>query len=167
MTTAPDRFHFWKIFGAEIEGVCLWFDRKEFQDKIDQDKSKDSSLKSDEVIYKTVSDLDNCKVLSKLPFSKRDQYGDEQEYRIFREFECADPTNEANYEFNPKSLKRIYFNSWLGNDSYEALRCKTIEKLKPNYGHIPIKGKKIAFYKIEYLNMKIGSTQLKIWNSRE
>ncbi len=79
LTMAKDRFHFWDIFGKRENGVCLWFDKAELL----ADIHKDQSLVANNVQYKLPKELRELEP-RRIPFAKRKQYQDEDEFRVLR-----------------------------------------------------------------------------------
>jgi hypothetical protein len=122
LTEAPDRFHFWTVFGGERNGVCLWFDREALL----ADVNADDSVRGQSVRYLRPKELSKVSV-AELPFSKRSQYEDESEFRIIRSQDDQCRVESDTFEFSANSLKRVYFNSWL--NSAELVREK--EKIQP------------------------------------
>lgn len=118
LTGAPDRFHFWYIFGKKQEGVCLWFEK----DTLCGDIARDNTLKARMVNYlsaRRIRDVAPCC----LPFTKREQYKDECEFRVVRHRKALHPPDDK-FTFCAASLKRIYLNPWL---SYEQAKKKKLE----------------------------------------
>lgn len=134
LTEAPDRNHFWEIFGKCELGVCLWFDKSELVKDIDNDPC----LRGDLVTYYTPNKLIKKCNFSDLPFAKRAQYTDEQEYRVLRECELPSDGKNRGITFSPQSLKRIYFNSWLDSTAYRMEKRKIEQLNSLTYGHIKI-----------------------------
>lgn len=144
MSMAPDRYHFWKLFGDSENGVCLWFDRK----SLERDMEGDTSLRWKKVSYYTPSKLkEKCK-LSELPFAKRAQYADEKEYRVLREYAETDKKLGYGITFQPASLKRIYLNSWLSRNTYKHLKRKIAYTSPSIYSHLKIKQNRVLDYKV-------------------
>ncbi|PCI02928.1 MAG: hypothetical protein COB78_11625 [Hyphomicrobiales bacterium] len=127
LTMGPDRFHFWKIFGKGNLGVCLWFDKKELL----LDIKTDQNLREGSVCYFTPTQLKkNCSI-DGLPFAKREQYSDEKEFRVLREYDEQATGETQGIAFNPNSLKKIYFNSWLSKSECDE-KVEKIKSLKEN-----------------------------------
>lgn len=124
LTMAPDRNHFWELFGERELGVCLWFDRS----LLLKDIEKDHNLRGDFVTYYTTKELAEKCNFADLPFVKRKQYADEQEYRVVREYQLHSDVEDRGIDFNIQSLKKIYFNCWLEQNAYQLARRK-IENL--------------------------------------
>lgn len=131
LTTASDRYHFWKEFGSKEDGVCLWFDRKQFINGISSAKNTACGY----VKYLTPTQLVQINSLNDLRFAKRAQFYDEQEYRIVYEGgNRGSEKSEYGFSFPISSLKRIYLNGWL---SIESVHCwkKRIEEYSNSFGH--------------------------------
>jgi hypothetical protein len=131
LTSAPDRFHFWAVFGDREMGVCLWFNRK----KLLNDISSDKSLRASDVEYMSTKKLKANTNVQNLPFAKRLQYSDEQEFRILRSIATHDEAN-AGFRFSPKSLERIYLNPWLKKVDLTSAKTKVGELLAKDYRHV-------------------------------
>ncbi len=139
LTNAPDRFHFWSIFGKEELGVCLWFDRELLKKDIENDKSLIASL----VEYPKMKELELKKPeLKKIPFLKREQYRDEGEYRIVRVYKDDPPPNDG-FKFSANSLKRIYLNAWLNENEVKDQNSKINELLGVEYKHVDLKQNRV------------------------
>jgi len=142
-TYGSDKIHYWTAYCKRENGVCLWFDKTE----LEKDIEKDPNLKCRDVIYLTPKELSENGKLSELPFCKRKQYIDEKEFRVFRELKNGDTSNTRGFEFSPKTLKRVYFNSWLDKECKKALVAKAKEKLSDGYAHVKIKQNKVHKFK--------------------
>jgi hypothetical protein len=130
-TQAKDRFHFWHIFGERQNGVCLWFDK----DALVKDIAEDTSLIAEEVKYPVMSALSRTE-LKEIPFTKREQYADEQEFRVLS-VRGADITSSDKLKFSPFSLKRIYLNPWLTKIQVETNK-QLINRLLREFGYSKI-----------------------------
>jgi len=133
LTQAPDRFHFWHIFGKRELGVCLWFCKK----TLTADINADSTLISDEVRYPNDIDLQKTQ-LNQAPFTKREQYKDEQEFRVLRIASSSGPKPDK-LAFSAASLKRIYLNPWLSTDEVETQKLDLKRYLKGDLKHVEVK----------------------------
>lgn len=107
LTASSDRFHFWHIFGAREEGVCLWFDRKLLMDSFENE----AHLTVQAVNYCRECELEGKKV-DELPFLKRMQYSDEREWRVVRYASESGRVPSSRLEFPPNALRKIYLNAW-------------------------------------------------------
>ncbi|MEL6921122.1 MAG: hypothetical protein AAFO77_08855 [Pseudomonadota bacterium] len=133
LTQAPDRFHFWHIFGKREFGVCLWFCKK----TLTADIKADSTLFSNEVRYPNEIDLDKTK-LDQAPFTKREQYKDEREFRVIRILRPSgvEPDKLA---FSAASLKKIYLNPWLSSKEVETQKLDLERYLTGDLEHVEVK----------------------------
>ena len=118
LTEAVDRYHFWHIFGGREHGVCLWFEKYSLLNDVENDPS----LIADLVQYRNARDLSRLEPKS-IPFTKRDQYSDEREFRILRVERARNVVSEK-FAFSAHSLRRIYLNPWL---SFAAAKRKKAE----------------------------------------
>ncbi len=132
LTQASDRFHFWHIFGERECGVCLWFE----QDALVSDIEKDASLIADVVRYPNNKRLRET-TLEKVPFTKREQYRDELEFRILR---IASPSGIApeKFKFSAPSLRKIYLNPWLSAKSVVSHKRRFRQQLKGDLVHVEL-----------------------------
>lgn len=146
-TYGSDKIHYWTAYCKKEKGVCLWFDKTELEKDIEQNLEKDPNLKCRDVIYLTTKELSENGKLLELPFCKRKQYMDEKEFRVFRELKNDDSSNTGGFKFDPKSLKRIYFNSWLDVECMKALVAKAEGKMKCSFGHVKIKQNRVHKFK--------------------
>ncbi|MDW5312991.1 hypothetical protein [Rhizobium sp. PL01] len=133
LTMAEDRYHFWTVFGDRKRGVCLWFDRKEFVEGL----RSDPSVSGRSVKYMRSDKLRQIS-LSKLPFAKRNQYADEREYRVIREYREKSDKQTNTFSFPPKSLRRIYLNPWLSREEERAERDKFSQLLIGDLRHVEL-----------------------------
>ena len=146
LTSAPDRYHFWEIFGGKKEGVCLWFDKKEFIKGIKNDKT----LLYKKIKYRKPKDLTQEGTVEDLPFYKRKQYKDESEFRVLRcinKDETRPPTRLEYFSFAPKSLRRIYINSWLDKGEYESWKKEINTCLSGDLAHVKIFRSRVTEYR--------------------
>lgn len=133
LTQGSDRFHFWHIFGERERGICLWFDF----DSLDSDIKKDSSLIARSVRYPNEKDLVTTKT-DEIPFTKREQYVDEREYRVIR----VQPPVGIEYDqffFSANSLRRIYLNPWLSPFWVRSYKCELSKHLQGDLQHVELK----------------------------
>lgn len=80
LTGAEETYHHWKVFSPGMEGVCIWFDREGLIEQFEQDTEE---LLHGDVTYHTISDLKTMRpAADRIPFLKRIQFSDEQEYRF-------------------------------------------------------------------------------------
>ncbi|KZK92962.1 hypothetical protein PsAD5_03324 [Pseudovibrio sp. Ad5] len=114
LTQASDRFHFWHIFGERENGVCLWFEKDAFIKDIEEDPS----LIASPIQYPNKRDLPQTKP-DEVPFTKREQYADEKEFRILR-VSSPDGIAHDKFRFSASSLRRIYFNPWLSRERLDS-----------------------------------------------
>lgn len=133
LTQASDRFHFWHIFGGRELGVCLWFDRKSLL----QDIKQDVSLISDMVQYPPIKNLPRIR-RDEIPFTKREQYRDECEFRVLR-VKSAIGIAPDKLKFSPLSLRKIYLNPWLSPSSVDLHKRVFNQQLKSDFAHVELK----------------------------
>lgn len=132
LTGAADRYHFWAVFGENTKGVCLWFDR----DDLLSDIQKDQTLMAGPVQYMSASKLSKLK-LRKIPFAKREQYADEQEFRVLRRYSSRGPSTDG-FGFSVASLKRIYLNPWLTGKALNREKVSVWAMLEKGYKHVEL-----------------------------
>lgn len=130
LTNAQDRFHFWHIFGKREKGVCLWFKRESLL----RDIEKDPSLVSGVVEYPNRKGLSQIKP-DQLPFTKREQYADECEFRVLR-VEAVQHINDDKFVFSAQSLKRIYLNPWLTKAEVKREKLKILNVIERDFPDI-------------------------------
>jgi hypothetical protein len=140
LTMAPDRYHFWALFGEQHKGVCLWFDRR----KLVADIVNDKSLISGRIRYLRPQQL-SCIKLNELPFAKRVQYHDEQEFRILRDFRATERDSDG-FHFSSSSLVRIYLNPWLKGEDQKRIRAQTEEIVQKFCPHVSVHQSKMLEY---------------------
>jgi len=149
MNESADRYHFWKIYGQERQGVCLWFDKTIFIENECNNLNYPKTI-CETVQYKNKEDLQGAPPpLSSLPFLKRAQYRDEKEFRIVRTYDESIKENDDFFEFNPASLKQIFINDWLNGKELAAI--KSIVKSFPEHKNIVVKQNKTLGFQ-EWLN---------------
>lgn len=132
LTEAEDRFHFWHIFGERENGVCLWFEKSSLL----RDVNRDASLIAGNVNYPPVK---NLKRLERrlIPFTKREQYADEIEFRILR-VKAANCTAIDKFSFSPLSLKRVYLNPWLTRKDVQTEKSNVSRILGDKLAHVKV-----------------------------
>ena len=120
------RFHHWKVFTKESNGVCIRFNKDKL---IPELQSNEKNLLIDKVKYRTIATLrKNPPDTNELPFLKREAFSDEYEFRII----YFDETNTLDYKqiaFSIKCIDAIIFNPWLPNLVEESI-TKTIKSIK-------------------------------------
>lgn len=131
LTTAADRFHFWTVFGRQDSGVCFWFEPK----SLIADIAKDETLIARQVLYRKPNTLDE------IPFSKREQYSDEREFRVLMHARAREEL--TSFSFSPTSLKRIYLNAWLSPEQLAEERERLMEMLRGHLSHVVIRQSRV------------------------
>ncbi|MEM9880262.1 MAG: hypothetical protein AAF862_13400 [Pseudomonadota bacterium] len=132
LTRAPDRFHFWHVFGKRELGVCLWF----CEEALLSDIEKDESLILGAVNYPKTRELSKTS-LNDAPFTKREQYGDEREFRVIR---IATPGNTPinKFRFSPSSLRKIYLNPWLSPAEVKKHKRELAQQITADLNHVKV-----------------------------
>lgn len=109
-TMATETYHHWKVFTTGIEGVCIEIDRVALARSL----SPSSDIEARPVEYLKVSELEafTADDVDRLPFVKREGYGDEREWRILaRSTEKLKQTMELPLELSV--INRVVFNPWM------------------------------------------------------
>jgi hypothetical protein len=140
LAEAPDRFHFWDIFGECEKGVCLWFDKSILLDDI----RKDTSLISEMVQYRSLAGLRQLDARL-VPFAKREQYGDEREFRVIR-VKPVQHIPADKFEFSALSLRRIYLNSWLSSTEAKKWRDDISGLLATEFVDVKVRQNRVLSY---------------------
>ncbi len=80
MTMSTETYHHWKIFSGGLDGVCIEFNRP----KLEADVGRRPEVRFEPVEYLLLKDLQSMSNndVGRLPFIKRDAYGDEREWRM-------------------------------------------------------------------------------------
>lgn len=131
LTTAADRFHFWTVFGHQDSGVCYWFDCK----SLIADIAKDETLIARKVLYRKPN------TRNEIPFSKREQYSDEKEFRVLKHSRASD--EQTSFSFSPTSLRRIYLNAWLSPKQLAEERERLMELSRGHLSHVEIRQSRV------------------------
>lgn len=131
LTAGPDRFHFWYVFGKKHCGICLWFDFT-----IIDDLKKDSSIIAKWVQYRSLKWLSVNGKGDEIPFYKRQQYADEREFRILKNYDLPLSNQSVYASIDKAKLKGIYLNPWLDDKELKTTRDR-IHALSEKYGYRP------------------------------
>ena len=108
-TTKAETFHHWKIFAGNSGGVCIRFNA----DKLLACLNNSSGIRADHVTYKLMRELKSePPVVDELPFIKRKQYVDEEEFRIIYENRNK-LYNTKDFKINLECIERITLSPWL------------------------------------------------------
>lgn len=109
LTMSTETYHHWKIFSDGLDGVCVEFDRL----KLEADVRKKREVKFEPVEYLLLKDLNamSTKDASRLPFIKREAYGDEREWRMI-----STPKEEGvqslKVPISLSSIERVRLSPW-------------------------------------------------------
>ena len=110
LTGAEETYHHWKVFSSGLEGVCIWFDRTGLIESLED--GPDEPLHGD-VTYHTIAEL---KAMSpgpdRIPFLKRIQFADEQEYR-FLIMEEESHIDRCEQKLDLSLVKRVTLSPWM------------------------------------------------------
>ena len=118
-TMATETYHHWKVFTQGNEGVCIEIDRVGLERSLDLN----ACVQTRPVEYLKVKELEalDATDLNRLPFVKREGYGDEREWRILSHSEEQQKqTMEVPFDLN--LINRIVFNPWIPDSLVENLR---------------------------------------------
>ena len=108
-TMKGETFHHWKVFARDSSGVCIRFNRK----KLLACFKKKDGIHSNPVSYAFMRDLQRTRPsLEELPFLKRQQYADEEEFRII--YENKDKIYQSkNFSLDITCIDRIILSPWM------------------------------------------------------
>lgn len=133
-TTKPETFHHWKVFADTSSGICVRFNK----DNLLKSINKVSGIESDYVAYELMRNLKaKPPSVDELPFLKRRQYEDEEEFRII--YTNRNKEHKVKYlAINLNSIERITLSPWIplpiSNTVKEVIRnidgCDSIQLLK-------------------------------------
>lgn len=138
-TMATETYHHWKVFAAGIEGVCIEINRVALEAAL----RPNSDIKVRQVEYLKVTELEafTDDDLHRLPFVKREGYGDEREWRILaRSEEKMKQTMEVPLALT--LINRIVFNPWIPQALVDNLR-EMIRSL-PGCEKIPVESSRLT-----------------------
>ena len=108
-TSRPETFHHWKVFSGNSSGICVRFNKA----KLLKSVNRISGIKSDYVKYKLIRELSsNTPSLDELPFIKRKQYEDEEEFRIVYTNKSKE-IKSKNITIDLDSIEKITLSPWL------------------------------------------------------
>lgn len=133
-TMKPETFHHWKVFAGNAAGVCIRFD----MDKLLACFSGSSGIRADHVTYKLIRELkSNLPAVAELPFIKRKQYEDEEEFRIIYENRNK-LYNSKDFKIDLQCIERITLSPWLPRSISKTIKevirdidgCNSIELIR-------------------------------------
>lgn len=118
-TMATETYHHWKVFTAGIEGVCIEIDRVALERALGSYKD----IEVRQVEYLKVAELEQFTSadLHRLPFVKREGYGDEREWRIVA---CSGEKLKETMvvPLTHSIINRVVFNPWIPEALVNNLR---------------------------------------------
>ncbi|MEQ1904890.1 MAG: DUF2971 domain-containing protein [Pirellulaceae bacterium] len=84
MTQTDETSHHWQLYASHSHGVCIVFDRPELCAAIEKAASNSPGVRHGAVEYLEYAAMKKAcdRDIDKLPFVKRKQFSDEQEYRV-------------------------------------------------------------------------------------
>jgi len=122
-TGGGETFHHWKVFADGSSGICIIFKKNVLLDDL-KNSNPSITLISKNVKYRTFVSMNNNRLkIDDLPFTKRAQYKDENEFRIIYENKKT-LLNIIQLEFTLSSIQKI-----VTNPSIPLPLHKTIESL--------------------------------------
>lgn len=108
-TMGHEKFHHWKVFSGDMGGVCIEF----IKDRLLAHFPDNENIMKGDVIYKGIKDLrKSTPSVRNLPFLKRIQYKDEQEYRIIYISTAEDLTSKP-FDIDLSCINQIKINPWM------------------------------------------------------
>lgn len=118
-TMATETYHHWKIFSGGTEGVYLEIDREGLESSF----AGNDQIDARQVEYLKVSQLEAFTEadLDRLPFVKREGYGDEREWRILAHSEKTLLQIMA-VSLDLRLINRVVFNPWMPQALVDNLR---------------------------------------------
>jgi hypothetical protein len=111
-----ERYHFWKVFGAGIDGVRIKFNRVALLRAAD----KVRGVRHGKVNYKRLEEIRRRPKVDDLPFVKRWGFRDEKEYRVV--YESSDEVSKFDISIPLSCIDSIKLNPWLDRDLFEHVR---------------------------------------------
>lgn len=119
-----DKYHHWKVFAGGVGGVRIDFDKE----LLLKDMKSDTKFKSGEVIYKNIKEVKQSEHPTReLPFLKRIQFEDDQEYRII----FIDKHKDVEYKqvnFSLNCIRRITLSPWMPKTIVQSVK-KVLKKI--------------------------------------
>lgn len=139
-TLATETYHHWKVFAPGIEGICIEFDRRRLEARLDLLAPK---VRYDTMKYKPISALEgySSSVIEQLPFLKREGYRDEKEWRII----SSDPSlalKTIEIDFSLEDIHLIRLNPWMPESLIENTR--TVIKSLPDCANISVQSSSLT-----------------------
>ena len=118
-TMATETYHHWKVFAAGMEGVCIEIDRVALERAL----QSNGDIETRPVEYLKVKELEafTDADLHRLPFVKREGYGDEREWRILARCD-EDMKQTMEIPLDLTSINRVVFNPWMPQPLVDNLR---------------------------------------------
>jgi len=106
---ASEKYHHWKVFADGVDGVRIEFNKE----LLLQDMNSGIKLKCRDVIYKNINEVKpSAQPRRELPFLKRRQFEDDEEYRII----FVDKHEEIEYKqvnIGLSCIERITLSPWM------------------------------------------------------
>lgn len=120
-----DKYHHWKVFAGGVGGVRIDFDKE----LLLKDMKSDTKFKSGEVIYKNIKEVKQSEhPTCELPFLKRIQFEDDQEYRIIFVDKQHKDVRYKQVNIGLNCIWRITLSPWMPETIVQSVR-KVLKKI--------------------------------------
>jgi len=122
---AKEKYHHWKVFAGDVDGVRIEFDRESLLKGV----RNDARFKSGKVIYKKTNEIKLAELPSHaLPFLKRITFKDDKEYRvIFVDYNKHVEYKQANIDLN--CIRRITLSPWMSKTVAKSVK-RVLKKIE-------------------------------------
>lgn len=119
MTSTPDTYHHWKLYGKDNSAVAIVFNRT----ILNEWAKRITGLQLRSVRYVKLNDIDDEHIeLHDLPFIKRWGYRSEKEWRLL--YEARNPNLFSELDLPVDALMRVVINPWVSGDELRAIEVK-------------------------------------------
>lgn len=119
-TQAAERYHHWRVFAGDNEGVCVEFNKELLLASLVEKQA----YIWDDMKYRTLRQLELRRQINayELPFLKRKGFSDEKEFRLL--YYSSRPQKPAHLIPIQRSwIKRIIVNPWLNDALFQSIKA--------------------------------------------
>lgn len=118
-----EKYHHWKIYAGNNNGVCIQFDKKNLISQIESFDKK--QIKHGDINYRNIGEIKDDIKQKKwdykvLPFIKRKAFNDEKEYRFI--YQSTDQIMYKTITIKRDCIENIFLNPWINKDEFNLIK---------------------------------------------
>ncbi len=117
-TEAAETYHHWKVFAPGSSGVCVYFDKTQLLQQLDNI----TGIQHRQLKYEKLDKLKNSTLsIKELPFLKRFAFRDEKEYRIIYE-NSVKKYKFKHFKIQTSCIEQVTLSPWLPKPLIDSLK---------------------------------------------